>query len=278
MKKFVFNVIAILGFSFGIISCNSDETHLDSAEPSTEFSSRVISLDDEIVQFEKKYVQNYSLTEQNEVRLVGFKTMELKGKDKEVFQWIYKNYKAKIDSLKGIFVAPDFSFYRVYFPLHTAIADYSGNEVKANEFGIVKLPVQASRASVDNLSVIGRMKSDGVAGCGSNIILEDRILLKDKMSSSKFFDRTYIFDMGLIDCCDEMEGQARATACTQNHLPYANCSDAFRIYGDNCVTRRDVCMDFNGFGSDCVKGPKTYFVGSDCNIAMLAGHCWNEVM
>lgn len=48
--------------------------------------------------------------------------------------------------------------------------------------------------------------------------------------------------------------------------------------GKYCVTRRDVCMDFNGFGSDCVKGPKTYFVGSDCQRAMLQGHCWNEIM
>lgn len=37
-------------------------------------------------------------------------------------------------------------------------------------------------------------------------------------------------------------------------------------------------MDFNGYGSDCVKGPKTYFVGSDCQKAMLQGHCWNEIM
>lgn len=37
-------------------------------------------------------------------------------------------------------------------------------------------------------------------------------------------------------------------------------------------------MDFNGYGSDCVKGPKTFFVGSDCQKAMLQGHCWNEIM
>ena len=46
----------------------------------------------------------------------------------------------------------------------------------------------------------------------------------------------------------------------------------------NCVQRKDVCMDYNGYGSDCVKGSKTYFVGSDCQRAMLQGHCWNEIM
>lgn len=88
----------------------------------------------------------------------------------------------------------------------------------------------------------------------------------------------YVFDLGIIECCQKETRGVRSTPCTQNHPGYANCSDAFQLWGGNCVQRRDVCMDFNGWGSDCVKGPKTYFLGSDCQKAMTLGHCWNEYM
>lgn len=278
MKKFVFSTIAFVCFSFGVISCTSDEESLNNVESSTKLDSRTISLDDEIAKFEKSYIQNYSLSGESEVRLIGFKTMKLEeGKDKEVVKWVSKKYQKEIAEMKGLFIAPDFSFYRVYFPMHTAIVDFMGKEYKANEKGIIDLSLSRSKGDISSIEITGRVKSDKVVGCGSNIITPDKIILKDKLVPCKSENNTLLFDMGLINCCEE-SGEMRSTPCTQNHQPYANCSDAFGIWGDNCVTRRDVCMDFNGYGSDCVKGPKTYFIGSDCQKAMLQGHCWNEIM
>ena len=165
--------------------------------------------------------------------------------------------------------------------MHTAIISLSGAEYKANEKGIIQLPIQNTRAnlSLADLAVTGRIKSDKVTGCGSNIITADRIILKDKFIPTELKGNTYIFDLGLIGCCSS--GQRGNASCTSNHGSYPNCSDAYGIWGDNCVTRRDVCMDFNGRGTDCVKRTEEtnpYFLGSDCQIAMIRGHCWNEVM
>lgn len=157
-----------------------------------------------------------------------------------------------------------------------ALVTFDNTEYAANEKGIAKLSIPKGKHGLNNLSVTGRAKSDKVTGCGSNIITPDKIILKNELVPIKSSKNVYIFDMGLIDCCES--GATRSTPCTQNHGSYANCSDAFGIWGDNCVTRRDVCMDFNGYGSDCVKGPKKYFIGSDCQKAMLQGHCWNEIM
>jgi hypothetical protein len=40
-------------------------------------------------------------------------------------------------------------------------------------------------------------------------------------------------------------GTAEQPSCIQNHGGM-NCSDAFGIWGSNCVTKRNKCMDFNG--------------------------------
>lgn len=240
-------------------------------------SSRGIShnIQQEINDFENSYIANFSSNKVDEITMFGYKTMMLEGENKEIVKWQYKNYKKEIDDQKGIFIASDFSFYRIYFPMHTALISFENVEYAANEKGMIQLPIQRSKA-LNSLAITGRIKSDKVTGCGSNIITPNKIILKDALTPAEIIGNACIFNMGLIDCC---ESETRASvACTQNHGSYANCSDAFGIWGDNCVTRRDVCMDFNGYGSDCVKGPKTYFIGSDCQKAMLQGHCWNEIM
>lgn len=269
----------VLSVSMTVISCSSDEPQQQNVvNTKTTFGTRSISMEiqNEINAFEKSYIEQFSVNNPNQVGVFGYKTMILAEKNKDVVKWVFKHHKKEIEAQKGTFIASDFSFYRIYFPLHTAIVNLSGQEYSANEKGIVQLPVQLSRVSISDLSVTGRIKSNKVTGCASNIITDNKIILKDELLPAQLRENTFIFDMGLIDCCKS--GQMRSTPCTQNHGSYANCSDAFGIWGDNCVTRRDVCMDFNGWGSDCVKGPKTYFLGSDCQKAMLQGHCWNEIM
>lgn len=259
-------------------SCTSEENQLQVEKAKVTHGTRSITseVQQEITNFEALFINQSITGNPSEVGVFGYKTMMLEGKNKDVLKWVYENYRKEIDEQKGLFIASDFSIYRLYFPLHTAITDFAGKEYNANEKGIVTLPAQHTRASMGNLTVIGRIKSDKVTGCASNIITDDKIILKDRLVPTELLNNTYIFDMGLMDCCDS--GQMRSTPCTQNHGSYANCSDAFGIWGDNCVTQRNICMDFNGYGSDCVKGPKTYFIGSDCQKAMLQGHCWNEIM
>lgn len=236
-----------------------------------------IDIQKEISAFESQYFQTVK-TRTNEVKLFGFKTMNLsEGKDREVVKWVYTKYKKEIDQMKGVFIASDFSFYRIYFPMHTAIVNYMGKEYKANANGIVELPRTQTRGSINSIEIVGRIKSDKVAGCGSNIITPDKIILKEKLIASKSDEGMLLFDMGPINCCEKSTSMNK-TPCIENHRPHANCSDAFGIWGVNCVTDRGVCMDFNGWGSDCTKGPKTYFLGSDCQVAMMRGHCWNEIM
>lgn len=272
-------VVCMFSTLLGITSCSSDEANqIDVNDSKSEVNSRSSSLliQDEITEFENSYIAQFAPNNENEIALFGYKTMKLEGKNKEVVQWQYKNYKKEIDEQKGIFIASDFSFYRIYFPMHTALVTFENTEYAANEKGIAYLSIPQNKRSLSNLSITGRTKSDKVTGCGSNIITSNKIILKEALMPIKSSKNAYIFDMGLIDCCES--GTVRSTPCTQNHGSYANCSDAFGIWGDNCVTRRDVCMDFNGYGSDCVKGPHTYFIGSDCQKAMLQGHCWNEIM
>ena len=278
MKKILLCCFAIVGM-LSFFSCSSDQDVMkESLETRVSLDSMNIDIQDEIEKFEKSYFQNVKTKSDNQVKMFGFKTMKLEeGKDKEVVKWVSKKYQKEIAEMKGLFIASDFSFYRVYFPMHTAIIDFIGEEYKADERGVVNIALSKSKGDINSIAITGRVKSDKVVGCGSNIITPDKIILKDKLYPCKLVDNTLLFDMGLINCC-EKSGEMRSTPCTQNHRPHANCSDAFNIWGSYCVTRRDVCMDFNGFGSDCVKGPKTYFVGSDCQRAMLQGHCWNEIM
>lgn len=271
-------ITCALSVSMFMGSCTSEENQPQVGKAQMVHDTRGITseIQQEITNFEASYINQSTTGNSTEIGVFGYKTMMLEGKNKDVLKWVYENYKKEIDEQKGIFIASDFSFYRLYFPLHTAIADFAGKEYNANEKGIVILPVQHTRASMDNLTVIGRIKSDKVTGCASNIITDNKILLKDRLVPAELQNNAYIFDMGLMDCCES--GAKGSASCTQNHGSYANCSDAFGIWGDNCVTDRNVCMDYNGYGSDCVKGPKTYFIGSDCQIAVIRGHCWNEIM
>lgn len=274
--KFLF----VLGFTTLLVACSEESTDkVNNVINSSSIKEQVQitpKVQQEINKFEETYFKQMNVTD-NSVTMVGYRTMPLSGKNKEVVKWQFEKYKKEIEKSKGIFIASDFSFYRIYFPMHTAIVDINGKEYKANEVGSIR-GMQLTRATPSSIAIIGRVKSEKVAGCSKNIILPNKILLKSKLIPTENKKGFYVFDLGIIECCQKETRGARSTPCTQNHPGYANCSDAFQLWGGNCVQRRDVCMDFNGWGSDCVKGPKTYFLGSDCQKAMTLGHCWNEYM
>ena len=140
MKKnylFCFAVVGMLSF----FSCSSDQDVMkESLEARNLSDSTNINIQDEIENFEKSYFQNVKTRSNNQVKMFGYKTMKLEeGKDKEVVKWVSKNYQKEIAEMKGLFIASDFSFYRVYFPMHTAIVDFMGEEYKADEQGVIDL-------------------------------------------------------------------------------------------------------------------------------------------
>jgi hypothetical protein len=133
-------------------------------------------LTDELSLFEKKYAATLSSDEQA-VKLIGFKTVqveqELRAKIRENMDSI-----AKMDMSNNIYFAKDYSYYRMYFPIHTAIINYNNVNYTANEKGIVLIP---DLGDVDKIKIIGRKISETVKGTGSNIIDGDKILLKNEL-------------------------------------------------------------------------------------------------
>lgn len=267
MKKSILFGLLVL---FLTVSCSSDnDSGIDDGKSKAK---------DEVSMFEKSYVQQYLSDDDNKITLIGYQTVLLKGEEKTKFEELYKTHKEEIDSERGVYIAKDHSYYRIYFPLHTAIVKINNKELTANENGIITSMAKAKLDPSGSLGIVGRIKSDKVTGCDHNIITDTEILLKNEIVPEKNMGNIYVFNMGNMDCCSVEKSVRSITPCIKNHGRYANCSDAFGIWGSYCVTKRDVCMDYNGFGSDCIKGPKTYFLGSDCQRAMARGHCWNEYM
>jgi hypothetical protein len=76
--------------------------------------------------------------------------------------------------------------------------------------------------------------------------------------------------------------------CLANHGG-ENCSKAYGISEGRCPMDPATCMDYNGYSTDCKKGTTWHFgiptfskvikfVGSDCSVSVLRGHCYNELM
>ena len=102
-----------------------------------------------------------------DLKLIGFKTFYVSD----------ENERIKIKELTPIikekasnyYIAEDGSFFRVYFPLHTAIVKCNGKIYYADEKGVVKTDDVINLDEVD-VAVIGRKRSEYVRGTGTNII------------------------------------------------------------------------------------------------------------
>ena len=86
-----------------------------------------------------------------------------------------------------------------------------------------------------------------------------------------------VFDLGeqivnSNECCDEVVkiktrsegGDGGKISCVANHGG-KNCSNAFGINNGRCTFNPNVCMDYNGWFTDCVNGKVSNFPGSDCD-------------
>ena len=117
-----------------------------------------------------------------DLKLIGFKTFYVSD----------ENERIKIKELTPIikekasnyYIAEDGSFFRVYFPLHTAIVKCNGKIYYADEKGVVKTDDVINLDEVD-VAVIGRKRSEYVRGTGTNIIEGDKLFIVTNDSNIK---------------------------------------------------------------------------------------------
>lgn len=270
MKKTIF-LLAIVFVA--IVACSKD--YLDGNSQND--TNIVAELENKIIDFEANYIINHSQTRTTDVKytkLIGYTTVAYHNEDSIAVNYLWEKYKKEIEA-NGSFLTLDGKM-RVYYPMREAIVEYQGQIYTADSLGqIPYIPLER----MDEIKVIGRAKTA--------LTIETKFANKFEASKMYRNDGTLIFDMGIKKC--HKEGFKKVTtraeqeisggnvSCTQNHYPYTNCTRAFNVAVGRCVTKDDRCMDYNGFGTDCL-GSKLYFVGSDCSVAMAQGHCWNEIM
>ena len=139
--------------------------------------STKVAYTSEFVTFERELAQSLS-SEKNVVKLIGFRTLSIGENEKQHFKNLVSERGEELKKTNMVF-SEDFSFYRMYFPIHTAIVEYNGKTYIADEKGVVLIP---NLKDISEIKIIGRKKSEFVQGTGSNIIEEDRILLKQALT------------------------------------------------------------------------------------------------
>jgi hypothetical protein len=247
-----------------------------------------------ITDFEKVYANNLS-SNNNKIKVIGFKTVYVPENERKEMKEFMDEYQSFVSDLNCLWMAEDYSFYRIYFALHTAIVECDGKEYVADEKGLINTSVK----DISHLSIVGRKKSETVHGSRNNIILEDRILFRNKLTQGNKKEpmkgyvikenNICVFDLGerriqshhdhhvrLKTGSENNEDDNDGVSCYQNH-GNQTCSDAFGINMGRCPYISGVCMDYNGPGTDCVNSSKN-FIGSDCFYAVASFHCWNEIM
>lgn len=228
------------------------------------------------------------------VTLVGYKSIAI---DPEHVADFEKDYFANV-SLWG-----DNRVYdrqaravRVYFPVANALVGLGprGEQVEADPYG--RVPSDQADENLpglgNGLHVLGRRRTDHVTGVEGNIIRDGVIYLSEPAKPVRHVGRAVVYDFGAkeLHSHGEAEGHPHAgnkkragkRGCLQNHGG-KNCSKAYGINQGRCKMNTKTCMDYNGYVTDCKNyssGWKKYrnFVGSDCDISLGRGHCWNEVM
>lgn len=239
------------------------------------------STPDVTIAFEKEYVKNTNPASRESIQLIGFKKITIPSADIEAFDAAYtlkftethKNY--LWDKSIGVLT--------VYFPVESALVEFGDDILEANPLGELA-PVEPFDEPV-SIHVIGRRQTDTVSGVEGNIIKNGVIYLAEKNAPIRQFDRVYVFDFGIKvlpahhdhDLSNPEVNTAGGVSCMQNHGG-KNCSNAFGIYQGRCTFNKNVCMDYNGWFTNCQNGSVVNFPGSDCDYALGAGHCWNEIM
>lgn len=229
--------------------------------------------------FEKEYVKTLGYESDESIKLIGFKKITIPQDEVESFNAAYAlSYK---ETHKNYLWDKSTGVLTVYFPVESALVEADGGVVEASTLGELQLDTPH-----DRLSVLGRRQTDTITGVEGNIIKDGIIYLAEKNTSIRRFGQVFVFDFGIkalpAHHQHDTTGSVKAmvddkVSCMSNHGGL-NCSNAFGIYQGRCPFNSSVCMDYNGWFTNCQNGNTLNFPGSDCDYALGAGHCWNEIM
>lgn len=238
-----------------------------------------------ITTFEKNYIRYlYPESNNDSIKLIGFKTVYFNKYEAQEIKNAQELYKKELIEInKSIYYAEDYSFIRVYFPISDAIVNYNGKTYKASNRGSFITDAFINLKTTSWIQVIGRKASEFVSGTDFNSIEGNQILLSEKLEKAMkdyTTENTYVFNLGERSfnhhSLENKTVTARSISCYQNH-GNLNCSTAFG-YNGKCDREFTNCMDYNGWPARCFDKSKIGFIGSDCQRAMAAGKCWNEIM
>ena len=259
----------VLPFLVLVAGCSKDK----------EISSPQLPKQD-VTAFEKQYSSSITYASDKSIRLIGYKKIKLNAKEAMEFERLKKN---NPENLYNYFYDEADASVRVYFPVEAALVEHNNSLTEASEKG--ELNLVSAQAGNDQLTVVGRKQTALVTGVEGNVLKDGIIYLSQKNKSDHHIGNIYVFDFGYKMIMDHEHHHASSTdvvmekaSCMSNHGGGRNCSRAFNIYKGRCTFNASVCMDYNGWFTDCVNGKWSNFPGSDCDYALGAGHCWNEVM
>jgi hypothetical protein len=165
MKKYINSFIAISAFVLCVQNLNA-RTEKDS-----------------ISALEKKYAATLS-SDEKEVKLIGCRILDLDwsespAEEKDKFIAAIEAAKETEPELRDqTYFAEDYSYYRMYFPINSAIIDCDGVRYIANKKGVVSL---TDACDISKIKILGIKKSEKVQGTSNNIIVGDSIFFKTEL-------------------------------------------------------------------------------------------------
>jgi hypothetical protein len=236
----------------------------------------------ELLSYEERYINSRTYRHPNStVKLIGCKKMKIPPSEVTDFEdHYYTNYHT-LQKFESHFYDEAKQEIRIYFPVENALVEHAGSMIEANELGEFELD------SVDgDYAVLGRYQTPHVRGVDGNIIKDGVIYLADKVLPHRQLGNVFVYDFGYKDLHDHDHDLGKrcesllcpSQGCVKNH-DGENCSNKFKIREGRCPFKSDVCMDYNGPGTDCNRAHRAkYFIGSDCSIAVSDGHCYNEML
>ncbi|KAE8331491.1 hypothetical protein BDV39DRAFT_218771 [Aspergillus sergii] len=229
--------------------------------------------------FEERYINSLDYSLGNDtVKLVGYKNIKIPAEELDDLNEHYNNHPEVWKNMPNYFYDQGSGTLRAYFPVDGALVEHDGQYHEANSLGELDL----TKVNGDS-SVLGRRQTESITGVEGNIIKDGIIYLEKAAKPQAQYGKVLVYDFGEKIVLDHDHGSHSKRdgkkSCMNNHGG-PNCSDKFNIHNDKCKKRHDICMDYNGWFSNCKKNGSTWrnFPGSDCDKALGRGKCWNEVM
>ena len=252
---------------------------------STCLSMTLAARDDQIHQFERRYIDTLSYHHPNHTtKLVGFKKIVMTADEITQLESNIAARPHEWDELDMAYYDPLQKTMRVYFPVENALVYHGDKLIEANRMG------EYEHAMIDgDCQVVGRYQTDKVTGVSANVISDGIIYLAEPSPVIRKHDNIHIYDFGWRHGSHNHDhghghskrGEGSGGSCFSNHGGKV-CSIAYNINQGRCTRPKGTikeCIDYNGWPhKNCKKhNDKWAFPGSDCFVAVARGHCWNEV-